>query len=414
MSQKFSFENTIKSKRATGLEVVLLTDGSVEINALVLEKNKSELTVLTKAAGLKRYDDLTSNGITNKEPVVLLLNGKGIIHRNISSTVETPLPEIINKVLPNANIDDFVVQRNRIDEETEFVSLVRKSTFTDILNSLSKVGINNIVNCFLGPFVIQNVLSLVDAAIQQDKQLNFSTYQLKSNGTAITEIKNTDASLNREMVTIGGEFVSAKLLLPFAASVMYFTGSSQSLINALEIEKANEEHQQKQKFTFYSAALLGLSFFILLVNYFVFNHYWSKNQEVNTLFRLNHSTLDKYNTLKAEFDDKKAFLEKNGLLESSKTSFYMDELAVGLPNTIRWLDVNICPKEKNKNTDDSDKISFEKNVIRISGNCERSLDLNNWMKNIKQYDWVSEVSLVDYQQKNKTESGVFLIEVLFR
>ena len=41
MLKKIGFENIIKSKTAAGIELVLLPDGSYEINAVVLKKEKS-------------------------------------------------------------------------------------------------------------------------------------------------------------------------------------------------------------------------------------------------------------------------------------------------------------------------------------------------------------------------------------
>ena len=413
MFQKPVFENILKSNSATGLEVVLLPDGKLELNVLVLEKNKTALTTVIKEDGVISFE-AAAKLIDVKSPIILILNGKGIIHRNVEATATDTLPALLNKVLPNANIDEFVLQHTNVDETHVFVSVIRRSVLDDIMDALKKEQLINIANCLLGPFAINDVLHLIDDTIEKNNQLLFGGYQIQRKENVITGIDAIDASEYKDRVLIGGEYVSAKMLLPFAAAVSYYTDSVEGVINAENVDAAKEEHHQKQKFGFLAWSLLIAAFSVLLINYFVFNFYWIKNQETTTVFALNQSVWENYKALKTECEEKQEFLEQNGLLESSKTSFYMDELAASLPRSIQWLDASVSPKEKKKSSDNTDEVLFKKESISISGNCNRSVDLNDWIKKVRKIKWVKAVSLVDYVQNNSKENGLFSIEILIK
>lgn len=203
------------------------------------------------------------------------------------------------------------------------------------------------------------------------------------------------------------------MILAFAAGISYFTSNLSGVINSESINTFKEENKQKRKFELTGWTILIAAFVILLGNYFVFNYYWQKDQEINTLFTLNQSALQHYEALKTEFDNKNKFLEQNGLLENSRTSMYADELAAGLPESIQWLDVTICPLKKKQNSNGDEELYFEKKLITISGKCKRSADLNDWIKQIKKYSWVNSTSLVDYKQDNANEAGIFLMNIEF-
>ena len=203
--------------------------------------------------------------------------------------------------------------------------------------------------------------------------------------------------------------IIAFILIVLALS--YFLGADAGIARSEVIDNIKEEFKQKQKFEFIGWSLLIAAFSVLLVNYFVFNHYWTKTRGLSSTLASNQSALDRYDTLKLEFAEKKEFLQQNGLLENSRTSFYADKLAASLPPSIQWIDVNIHPVKKKQVNDETEGFFFENKSIKISGKCQRSTDLNDWMKEVKLKSWISSVTLLNYTQDNATDDGLFLIEI---
>jgi Tfp pilus assembly protein PilN len=136
-----------------------------------------------------------------------------------------------------------------------------------------------------------------------------------------------------------------------------------------------------------------------------------KGNALSSELLMNQSAINRYDTLKKEYSRKKDFLEANGLLESSQTSFYADRLASELPSSIQWNDLLIHPIRKKDQSDESNSLFFENKLIRISGKCARNTELNEWMKKTKKKDWISNVTLLDYKQENATDAGKFIIEI---
>jgi Tfp pilus assembly protein PilN len=410
MLKKLSFENSIKSKIATGVEIVLLPDGAIDINVVVLKRNKSILSSEKQLQNISNFSELAKN-IDAKLPIVLIVNGKGIIHRKVSYSDNDTPTTLLNKVLPNANVNEFYIQQETINTSQTFVSVVRASVINDLIAEFEKNNLPNIVGCLLGPFVVNTLLPLIDTNIITNELLTFSNYQLQIRENKISDVLISDVNFNTNEIHVGDKPVPSKLLIAFGAALFYFIGNDKGISNSQLIDNIKEEYKQKQKFYFLGWTLLVTTLSILIINYLVFNHYWTKNNELNTQLVLNQSALQKYNALKIDFSQKKDFLEQNGLLENSKTSYYVDQLAASLPNSIQWTDVNFYPLKKKEADDETNSFLFENKIIRITGNCNHNTELNDWMKDIKKKSWITSVELLNYKQDDAKEDGLFLIEI---
>lgn len=409
MLKKVDFKIIIQSKTAVGVEVILLPENAYEINVVILKKVKSILAIEKQKEGIVSFEEL-AQFIDPKLPIILVLNGKGIIHRKVTFSENDTQVTLLNKVLPNANLNEFDLQQTSISSSQGFVSIIRSNILNEIIEQLKKNKLTGIAGCLLGPFVINNLLPLINTDIISNEQLRFSAYQLQIREQQITDVGSSEEE-GEEAIEIGSDSIKPKLLIAFAAALSYFLGADAGIAKSEVIDNIKEEFKQKQKFEFIGWSLLIAAFSVLLVNYFVFNHYWTKNLGLSSTLASNQSALNRYDTLKVEFAEKKEFLQQNGLLENSRTSFYADKLAASLPSSIHWIDVNIHPVKKKQVNDETEGFFFENKSIKISGKCQRSTDLNDWMKEVKLKSWISSVTLLNYTQDNATDDGLFLIEI---
>ncbi len=406
------FHNIGKGNTSIGIEFILASDKGYEINAVVLEKKKSLLQVVKKINSIGSIAELLPL-IDLKTPIVLVFNGKGIVHRKVNVSETDTVATLLNKVLPNANAVDFYIQQQPVDEQHAFVSIVRSDVINDIIDQLIDKKITSLVSCLLGPFSVNNLLPLIDISRFRNQELHVGTFQLQISENQISEIKVGESASN-EAFYIADEKVEAPSLIAFGAALSFFTGVEKGLSNAPKIEQLTEEFRQKLRFTILSRVLLISSFCILIVNYLVFTSYWSDARQLTSELAVNQGVLSQYDTLKKEFGQKKEFLLQNGLLENAKTSYYADRLAETLPPSIRWTDLTIYPLKKKDAQDETASLFFEKNVIKISGKCQKSTDLNEWMKRIKKNIWVGDLKLIDYKQENASDEGLFLIQLTLK
>jgi Tfp pilus assembly protein PilN len=396
-----SFQNIISNQTAAGIEVLFQENSIPVYNVVILKKNKNKLIIEKEVQKLTLLEEVKSV-IGTKTPIVLSISGKGIIHKKIVQTeTDLHLSQLLNNALPGAQLSDFCIQLSEVNTSHVFVSLIRNPLMDSILKDFTDKGLNQISDCFLAPFVLNNVLPYLEIKDTLKDQYVIAEH-------AICEIHSS--SINESIINMEGEKVPRSLLIAFSSAFSYFTFSNQGLKNSHKLNELTEEHKAKQTFEKRAIVSLGIALLIVIVNFFVFSNYWTKNNELQASYTSNKAAVDQFDTLQKEYLFKKQFLEERGLQERSKTSFYADRLAETLPSSINWTSVKINPRKKVKGSE-NESYSFENKTIDINGNCKQSSDLNLWMKQIAQNSWINQVTLLNYTQGKKNDPGSFLLRL---
>jgi hypothetical protein len=401
MSLRSRWESKLKGSRAAGIEMVL-QGGAFRISYVLLEKKGSKLDIASSG----NIDEAGGIKLPAGTPVSVSISGKGIIHKKVSFTEDLDAEALLHKALPNAKINEFYIQQTQPVNGHMIVSAARRSIIDEVLAGLQKSKLN-VVSCTLGPFCISSILSLMETGtlitgevrvpghtiiVEEGKPVNYATEE------------NTGA-LPAE---VGGEQISASILVAFAAAASYFMGQGLT-VNISSISAQAGELRQKNIFRLASAGLLAFLFTLLLTNYLVFDHYWQKKQSYEAQNAGNQDALKKHAKLRSEYDEKMKFLESSGLLETSRSSFYADRIGIDLPSAIHLLEMNINPREKQPA--DEDALKFKAKEIHIQGNCRHSSELNEWIKLLKKKEWVSGVELLNYKQGKGDTYGTFSVGI---
>lgn len=355
-------KNITGSKAVAGMEIILLADNAISVNIVLLKREGPEVQVEKHFENIPGIEQAVTH-LDKKTPLLLVIQGKGVLSKKIKFSDSDTLASLLSKVLPNASLSEFNIQYSHSDTEAN-VTVIRSNALEHILAELQKNRIDSIADCYLG------------------------SLEMPSNSPGIEGSANA-----------------------VSAALNFFTRKEQGIQNSLVLKTIQEEYRQKKKFEMRGWTALATCFLLLLFNYFVFDNYWSKNNEINSKLEQDRSALERYEKLKAEFSLKKDFLEKNGLFESSRTSFYADRLAEDLPENIRWQELTIHPLKKKEAADESKLLLFEKKAISVSGHCKKSTSLNDWIKNLKTRSWIANVQLLDYKQDHAKEDGTFLLSI---
>ena len=399
MSWRSLLENKLKGARAAGVGIDL-KGRAMELSYVLLEKKSSKLNVSSSG----RAAVLAELKIPPGTPLRISINGKGIIHKRIAYTEDLGIPALLQKMLPNAKIEEFYVQHTQPVNGHVMVSVARKDSIDELLQEFKKNKLE-VTSCTFGPFCISSILPLMkfSAALAEEIYLPGHTITIVDR-----QIDNYSSSENIDPspIEMAGENLEPSLVIPFAAAAGHFIGSDLSI--SIEHTSAQaEEYRQKKIFQLAGAGLLALLFAVLLTNYFVFDHYWKKKRSYEAQYSGNQDALQKYSKLQAEYDEKMTFLQSSGLLEASRASFYADRIAIDIPASIQLTEMNICPLMKQAS--EQDALHFRAKEIQVQGNCRQSNQLNEWIKTIKKKDWVSEVELLNYKQGKGDAVGTFII-----
>lgn len=403
MFEAFSFQNLTKGDIVAGVEVEILSEGW-RINYVLLKKRKGILKIISSSADIKGLEKFIT--IANKEiPLSISISGKGIISKKGALSENENENSLLHKALPNANKEDFYVQKIGMTNDQAIISAARKSIVDELLHNLHNAGYF-IVDVSFGPFAIVPLFHLLN--FSGGDSLNFCGNRMQFINGELNDY-HYEVSNSNEQIEIAGEILDERCLNSFASGLSYFILNEKDFPVPRIGEMKNEF---KHKKLFYSAGWGALMFFftLLLFNFFLFSHFKTKSEELNMNVFRSKDELAKISSLQNELLQKQIFLNRLGLLESSKTSFFSDRIASHLPAEIRLSEMFVFPLEK-KTAGDKKELNFIPNTIHISGRCIKSTEFNDWVKILKGENWIQNVNLINYSQENQSEFGEFQIEI---
>ena len=400
------FENIkfIKSDTSLGVHVRINSDSKYDIAVVEVNKKKESLEIVSKKDSLSAISEIKDFNKSNS-PVNLTITGKGILSKTIKISSSEEQNSVINRVFPNISLKEFYVQKNNIDQDLYFISIVRKSLVDEIIQDFEK---NNIFisNLTIAPFVIQNILPVINT-----EQLELPGFSILITDHIVREIKNTDNSNLALSYKIGTTDLESKYLIPYANAINYFINDSvqESNLNELILDSKNE-YTAKKLFTYGGWGILLFVLIILLVNYMFFMKFQSNRDHLSSQLQFHKNSITQLKEYKSELERKSSFLSKNKILSSSRISYYADQIALRLPKEITLTKLDIFPLEKRLKS--KQEAVFIYNEIIIEGLTENGIILNNWIKELKKLDWIMRIEITSYSQEDLKAGGEFSIEII--
>ncbi|XLS30033.1 hypothetical protein ACJD0Z_04230 [Flavobacteriaceae bacterium M23B6Z8] len=206
---------------------------------------------------------------------------------------------------------------------------------------------------------------------------------------------------------INGSIIKPSFLLSFSAALLDFFGGTTSVKNfENEIRHLTNEYQEKRFFRLFGISALSLLLVLLLVNFFLFQHYYSGSEELKQMVAINQGNKDKLLQLNETADRKAKLVEDLLEASSSKSSFYIDRLVSKAPQSIVLEELNYQPIQQSVKPDK--EIVFQYNELVIRGEASRSDEFSTWVEAMEKFDWVEKIEVLDYGVGDdpKTEFGI--------
>lgn len=390
--------------RLAGLEVTI-GSGAERTYTLVLIRNQSGIISIEQkqtSTLLKDVLPFIPKGIF----IALTVNGKGLIHR---ATAIPPLQieESLRSVFPDINRKDIYLQCTPTVSGS-IVSLIRKDTVAPLLSELKEAGLH-VAELALGPFLSQRFLNIAGLLPQE---LIFETYKLISrlDGTleqySISEIgpariKISDGELEGSYLNAYAH--ACLLLLKHTLNISY-PSSSDEQFEASE-KKVKTALFQKRA----GVVVLGISFIILLANFFAYSSFKNKNSEMQNKLLVFQHQLKQLDSLEKFVETKQDFLQTAGWADQTRLSESCDKIAQSVPTEVTLSELTFHPNNVNLSRKDK-QITFDHNKLLIKGWCKHITVLNEWLKLLTTVDGVTNMKMDDYHYDTNKESGSFIIE----
>jgi len=381
----------IKGNKAAGVEYYLKASGEVIINVAIIKTTSKGPVILNSFDGLSSPAEVQK--ITKNLPVVISIEGKGVIHKKaIRSNVEN----YVEKVFPNASNGQFYIQEYNITNTEVYLSLTRKDVIDSVLLEFTK-NKTKVVDVILGPFTTEQ--------ISQGPEIETFFNKITFDRGKVSIIEKNENPLN-SFFTYQNNQLNIKTIVAFSNALNYFNNSVilTSNIDTLEFKK---EYLYSRNFILGSYIFLGAIFFILFINFFLFTHFREKESLLQQQLDFNSGLSKRLENLKTEFNLKQEMLQKSGILRKTKISFFIDQVVQVMPANIRIRSISYHPvKQKIKL---KEEIQYNTGKIIIAGVSLSSSEVNKWLNGIKKLKWVSDIEINNYSQEEFDKPGEFIL-----
>ena len=165
---------------------------------------------------------------------------------------------------------------------------------------------------------------------------------------------------------------------------------------------------QKTFFTKSIKIAIGTLLGLLLINFFVFNHYYKKAEETSQNLLLNKTSMESIKKVKERIISKEQKLKNTIEFTSSKSSLIINDIAKRLPHSILLSELIYNPLEKKIKVEEP--ILTDEATILISGTTIDNNDFTNWIDTIEKLKSINKVVILHFG-KNDVNETVFAIKI---
>ena len=381
------FYSLTQVNQLMSLHAHLEADGSVVLKGLHLKKVNDKIVVEGKISD--------KENIPNNLPLVLSITGKGVLSKEGLTGTDG-----FKKLFPSSKREEFYVQEDKLENST-VMSVYRTEQLEQFFKELN-INPDFVVGVELTPFAINDLCFALD---EFPKQIGVFELLWGENKLAQFKVQKSETVIDS---TIFGYSINQEFVYPLSIGLSYLALGMES-VNKQDLWKKNTEEIKFAKL-FKTTGVDFLCFFllVLLVNFFVLNHYKKENKNKSEELSHYQSILNQLETYESEIEVKQEFIKKLNLSNVVRKSFFADQIAQTVPSGIQLTQLNIFPLlDKIK---ENQELVHEKNVILIKGVSASSMECNKWKMILSKLDWVSKIELNDYQI-NEKGLGVFTIKI---
>ncbi|MBC7410087.1 MAG: general secretion pathway protein [Arcicella sp.] len=394
-----ALSNILLGNQYIGIEHYTL-DANDCIALLLIEKKKGELIISAKE-NTSNTENIPKH-CDKRLPFYLVINTNQVIQKELEG-VDGSNEKLIRKAFPNLAWDDFYYEIWRL--KTKSIVAVSRKTYVDgILAQYQGQGVL-IAGLSLGVCSISEIISYSEKSELETNTQVVSWDEINS----VVVGKKTTAL---KTYSLNGLAVENSYLLGFAGILRLILGSSITNGNVLDYNAVlRGAFDQKTLFIKGIKVMIGSLLTLLLINFFAFNYYYRKTEEVSSELSMNQSSLEDINATKARIAVKETKVKEFIDLSSSKSSQIINEIASKVPNSILLTEFAFQPLEKKIKEEEPIKV-LEKTLL-VSGATIDNAAFTNWVEAIEKIKRVQQVTIVNFG-KDETNATGFTIKILLQ
>jgi Tfp pilus assembly protein PilN len=388
------------------LEVVL-GDAGIEYHFTIV-KNKGKKIEVAYKGTVKDILDLPKQVLKTKIPVILVINGKGVILKKINLPQEEELntEQIIDQNLPAINKEDLFIQVFKQADRTAYITISRKEVVNSILVKL-KENKYDVADVYIGAPAIIGLQPLWNSF----NRIATSTHSVELNNGNIDSIQN--GVNEQKAITIGTLDVENENVLGLAVGLGYLMDNKLADCADDELNKLHRVHQEKNKLRVLTVTCVAIAFSIAVINVMFYMNYFDRNNKLETELSVYQGKYDEVNKLLNNYQSKKELIEGAGVLNRNRLSEYADRIGATIPEEVVLGQMYFNPKNEDVESNDS-LVVFENGQLVIKGNCNKSLVVNEWLNVLKMQEFIKAVTLEKFVYSKEGYLPNFEIKILMK
>ncbi|MFI1772540.1 hypothetical protein [Thalassobellus citreus] len=366
------------------------------IYTTVLKKTKKELDI-EQAFKATSIDDLVSK-LQKKQAVCFIINNDHVLTKRIESK-QTDRSKLVYNAFPNINLEDFFYEVFT-QENIQFISICRKAYVETLIEKYNEQGLS-IINISFGNTLVSSVFNYI-----QSKSILTSNARISIKNKHIISIEKADLEQDTNY-DINGLQISNNHLLATSGALHTVLGNFYATSNFEELKQSLKNGYAQTRF-FTQFLKFGLVFILacLLINFFVFNHYFEAVNELQQTSQVNQTTKKKLLELNESVTKSQKMVDDMLKGSASKSSFYVNAIIQSLPSTILLSELNYQPLLKPIKNEKPIEIDIK--TILLSGETNHSEAFSKWIANLEAINWIQKVEILNYEDRSKLRSNFSL------
>ncbi|PQV47443.1 hypothetical protein CLV33_107232 [Jejuia pallidilutea] len=330
--------------------------------------------------------------------IFLVINDNNILTKKIEDT-QPNLENLVYNAFPNLNIKDFYYEIVSQDN-MHFVSICRKVHLETLIAAYKEAGVS-IINISLGQNIITNSLSFISS---ESIFTSNALVVLKNKSLVSIEKKEIETPINYDVngLKTTNNYV---LSLSGALETVIHNYKSYSSFNSIN-ESLKNEYSQSRFFQQFIKAGLVFTLSVLLINFFVFNHYFNHVNTLQQTSQVNQNSKAQLLTLNETVNKSQKMVDDMLKSSVSNSSFFINVIVGSLPESVSLSELNYQPISKR--IKEGQSILQDTNVILLSGSSNSSEVFSKWITRVEAIGWVNNVEILNYEDTSKSISNFSL------
>ncbi|AMO20701.1 hypothetical protein [Flavobacterium columnare] len=369
---------------------IIKKEGADIYHVLTLLKRGTTLNILDS----RSFDDFEKLLKTTdiKIPVILVMDGKGILHKKIDNEKEEDLNWL--KTIDFANIYYTTFQYETIG----FMSFCRNEQVDEKI-LFFQTNHFQVLDVYIGAFPVAFLKNHINTNIVKAGPL-----ELIFEGNELESFVKNDKTTS---IQIGQDNLLSTHLPLYASAIHFFLQPEE--ITKTENKINLEELIFQKAFTKLGLTMLVSFFVLLLISYTSIQYFNRMITELNLEVIYFNQSYKQIKALEKRREQQLVILNESGLTSNIFISHYISDLLLTIPKSIKLSELNYAPIDKE--TKINKKILMTPNVILVKGQTNEEGVFNNWLINLKRLRGIRKFEVVNLK-KDKKNISQFEVKIL--